>query len=102
MRRSPTGKRQLVPAHATSPLTLSTLVARVCRPVGVRPVQLGEGSRRAVASRAQDGIAHLWVEVPGHPGRPLAPLLGVHPQAVYQAVPRCLEVSAEWVPLLRS
>jgi hypothetical protein len=37
----------------------------------------------AAVSRARDGIAYLWVEVLGHPGRPLAPALGVRPQAVY-------------------
>lgn len=38
--------------------------------------------------RARDGIAYRWVEVLGHPGRPLAPVLGVGPQAVYQAATR--------------
>ncbi len=32
--------------------------------------------------------AHLWVEVLGHPRRLLAPVLGVRPQAVYQAATR--------------
>jgi REP element-mobilizing transposase RayT len=83
-------------------LTLDTLVARVCRQVGIRPEQLGAGSRQTAVSRARDGIAYLWVEVLGHPGRPLAPVLGVRPQAVYQAVARGREVGAAWERLLRS
>ncbi len=66
------------------------------------PEHLGEGSRRAAVSRARDGIAYLWGEVLGHPGRPLAPVLGVRPQAVYQAVARGREARAVWERLLRS
>ncbi len=47
---------------------------------------LQAGSRRAAVTRARDGIAYLWVEVLGHPGRPLASMLGVRPQAGCQAV----------------
>ncbi len=83
-------------------LTLDALVARVCRQVSVRPEQLGEGSRRAAVSRARDGIAYLWVEVLGHAGRPLAPVLGVRPQAIYQAVARGRQARAEWERLLGS
>jgi REP element-mobilizing transposase RayT len=83
-------------------LTLDTLVARVCRQVGILPEHLGEGSRRSAVSRARDGIAYLWVEVLGHPGRPLAPLLGVRPQAVYQAVTRGRQARPEWERLLGS
>jgi len=83
-------------------LTLDTLVARVCRQVGVLPGQLGEGSRRSAVSRARDGIAYLWVEFLGHPGRPLAPVLGVRPQAIYQAVARGREARAAWERLLGS
>lgn len=83
-------------------LTLDTLIARVCSYVGVSPVHLGAGSRRAAVSRARDGIAYLWVEVLGHPGRPLAPVLGVRPQAIYQAVARGGKARAEWERLLRS
>lgn len=45
------------------------------------------------ATPARDGIAYLWVEVLGHPGRPLAAALGVRPQAAYQAVARGRESS---------
>ncbi len=83
-------------------LLLATLVARVCRRVGIRPEHLGEGTRRADVTRARNGIAYLWIEVLGHPGRPLAPILGVRPQAVYQAVVRGREARAEWERLLES
>jgi len=35
--------------------------------------------------RARAGIAYPWVERLGHPERPLAPVLGLHPAAVCQA-----------------
>ncbi|HSB81791.1 MAG TPA: hypothetical protein VLM91_23680 [Candidatus Methylomirabilis sp.] len=88
-------------AAARSP-TLDALVARVCRQVGVAPDHLREGSRRVAVSRARDGIAYLWTEVLGHPGRPLAPVLGVRPQAVYQAVARGRNARVTWEPLLGS
>ncbi|HSB73731.1 MAG TPA: hypothetical protein VLT62_30765 [Candidatus Methylomirabilis sp.] len=77
-------------------LPLKTPVARVCRRVATRPEQIREGSRRPAVSHARTGIADLWVEVPGQPGRPLASLLGAHPQAVYQAVARGQAAPAEW------
>jgi chromosomal replication initiation ATPase DnaA len=70
------------PPSASRRLPLETLVARVCRRVGIRPQQLRAGNRRAAVSHARTGIAYLWVEVLGRPGRPLASLLGVRPQAV--------------------
>lgn len=60
------------------------------------------GHTREAVSRALDGIAYPWVEVLGHPGRPLAPVIGVHPQAVYQAVARGREARSAWERLLRS
>ncbi len=95
-------RRSVEAASRAAPrrLPLDTLVARVCRAVGIRPQQLAAGSRRSAASRGRDGIAYLWVEVLGHPGRPLAPLLGVRPQAVYQAVTRGREARGEWERLL--
>ena len=51
-------------------------------------------------TRARNGIAYLWVEVLGHPGSPLAPVLGVRPQAVYQAVARGRAARTEWDGLL--
>ena len=56
----------------------------------------GRGGGR---SRAE--IASLWVEVVGHPGRPLAGALGVSPQAVYQAVARDRETRREREWLLK-
>ncbi len=58
------------------------------------------GSRRAAVTRARDRIAYLWVEVLGHPGRPLASALGVRPQAVYQAVMRARQGGARWERVL--
>jgi REP element-mobilizing transposase RayT len=87
------------PAHPRLPL--ATLIARVCRHVGLPPDHLPAGSRRPPATRARDGIAYLWVEVLGHPGRPLAAALGVRPQAVYQAVARGREARTGWERLLR-
>jgi hypothetical protein len=75
-------------------------VARVCRHVGLPPAQLATGTRRPPATRARAGIASLWVEGLGHPGRPLAALVRVRPQAVYQAVARGRAARAEWDPLL--
>lgn len=90
------------PRTVRPPLTRDTLVARVSRHVGIHPAQFAAGSRRAPVSRARDGIAYLWVEVLGHPGRPLAPLLGARPQAVYQAVTRGRQARARWEGLLKS
>ncbi len=81
---------------------LDPRVARVCRHVGIRPEQLRQGSRRSAVSRARDGIAYLWVEVLGHPGRPLAPILGIRPQAVYHAVGQGRHARAERERLLKS
>jgi hypothetical protein len=53
-------------------------------------------SRGAAVIQARDGIAYLWVEGFGHPGRPLAPGLGVCPQAVYQAARRGRQGGAQW------
>ncbi len=81
---------------------LDRLVARVWRHVRIAPAQLPAGSRRAAVTRARDGIAYLWVEVLGHPGRPLAPVLGVRPQADYQAATRGRQGGAQWERLLRA
>ena len=75
-------------APRAAELPLAPLVRRVCRQVGIPPAHLRAGSRRAPATQARTGIAYLWVEVLGHPARPLAPILGVQPQAVYQAAAR--------------
>jgi putative transposase len=81
-------------------LHMAALVARVCRLVGISPEYLEAGNRRPAAGRARAGIAYLWTEVLGHPGRPLAPVLGVRPQAVYQAAARGRTARATWEALL--
>ncbi len=93
---------QARPRPGARALPLATLVARVCRHVGIAPAHLQAGSRRPAVTRARDGIAYLWVEVLGHPGRPLAPVLGVRPQAVYQAAARGRQGEAHWEQLLRA
>jgi REP element-mobilizing transposase RayT len=83
-----------------SRLSLEALITRVCRQVGLAPFGLQAGGRHRAVARARAGIAYLWVEVGGHPARPLASILGVSPQAVYQAVVRGREDRAVWEPLL--
>lgn len=41
-----------------------------------------------IIQQARAGLAHLWVEDLGHPGRPLANVLGVHPAIVFKAARR--------------
>jgi hypothetical protein len=53
----------------------------------------------AAVSRARTGIADLWMEVLGHS---VAAVLGVRPQAVYQAGARGRHTRAEWERLLES
>ncbi len=69
--------------------------------VGIPLAHLSAGTRRPAASRARAGVAYLWTERLGHPGRPLATRLGVRPQAVYQAAARGLAARAEWDRLLK-
>ena len=83
-------------------LPLADLTARVCRQVGLRPAGLEGGGRHGAVARARAGIAYRWVEVGGHPARPLAPILGVSPQAVYQAVARGRVDRARWERLLKT
>jgi REP element-mobilizing transposase RayT len=88
------------PARAPR-VALTTVLTRVCRHLGLAPDALTGGGRRTALQRARAGIAYLWVEVLGHPGRPLAVALGVSPQAVYQAVARGRETCAEWERVLK-
>jgi len=81
-------------------LTLDALVARVCRHAGIPPAHLVAGNRRPAASRAREGIAYLWTTVLGHPGRPLAPVLGIRPQNVYRAAAQGQAAAAQWERLL--
>ena len=52
------------------------------------------------ASQAREGIAYLWTTVLGHPGRPLAPVLGVRPQNVYRAAAHGQAAATAWDRLL--
>jgi hypothetical protein len=79
---------------------LARLVARVCQAVGIPPAALTGGGRRPAVSRARAGIAYLWLAVLGHPGRSLAPVLGVHPAVVYPAARRGARAAATWQALL--
>jgi REP element-mobilizing transposase RayT len=81
-------------------LTLEALVARVCRHLKIPPAHLAAGTRRPRASQARQGIAYLWTEVLGHPGRPLAPLLGIRPQNVYRAAAQGQAAATTWRRLL--
>ena len=81
-------------------VTLATLVTRVCRHVGVPPDALAAGGRTRCASQAREGIAYLWTTVLGHPGRPLAPVLGVRPQNVYRAAAHGQAAATAWDRLL--
>src|SRR5574341_1576364 len=97
MRRTLADRAALPPAR----LPLETLLARVCRHVGLPPAHLTAGTRRQAASRAREGIAYLWTEVLGHAGRPLAPVLGIRPQNVYRAAAQGRAAAPEWKRLLR-
>ncbi len=88
-----------VPSRAPR-LTLDALVTRVCQYVGLPPAHLAAGNRRPAASRAREGIAYLWTTVLGHPGRPLAPVLGIRPQNVYRAAAQAQAAGAAWERLL--
>ena len=74
--------------------------SRITYYVGISPAVLAGGARALAATRARAGIAYLWVERLGHPGRPLAPVLGVHPAVVYQAARRGATQAREWDRLL--
>jgi len=88
------------PAQAPR-VALDTVITRVCRQLGISGAALTGGGRRAAVQRARAGIAYLWVEVLGQPGRPLAVALGVSPQAIYQAVARGRAMRVEWARVLK-
>ena len=79
---------------------LEKLCASICAHVGIPLAALQGGGRSPGVSRARAGIAYLWVERLGHPGRPLAPVLGIHPAVVYQAARRGAAQAREWDRLL--
>jgi hypothetical protein len=80
--------------------TLGGLLARVCAAVALAPAQLAGGGRGRAAVVARAGIAYLWVEVLGRPGRPLAAHLGVQPAAIPKAARRGAATADQWRRLL--
>ena len=68
-------------------------------PQGRRP-ELQGGGRTPQHTRARAGIAYLWTAVLGRPGRPLAPVLGVFPAAVYKAARGAAAEAVMWQRLL--
>jgi REP element-mobilizing transposase RayT len=81
-------------------LSMETIVQRVCTRLGMDPARLQGGGRKQSISRARAGIAYLGVEVGGHSGRALAPLLGIRPVSVYAAARRGLANRRTWDVLL--
>jgi REP element-mobilizing transposase RayT len=81
-------------------LSLDALIARICRHVGVPPTALAGGGRTPALTRARAGIAYLWVEVLGRPGRALASALGVHSSAIPKAARRGARAAVAWRRLL--
>jgi len=88
------------PAPQRPRLALPALVTAVCRAVGITPDRLVGGGRRPPVQQARAGIAYLWVDVYGHPARPLAASLGVQPAAVLKAAHRGAREAARWRDLL--
>ncbi len=79
---------------------LGALLAHVCAVLELTPVQLAGGGRGPTAVAARAGVAYLWVEVLGRPGRPLAPYLGVQPAAIPKAARRGAATAGRWRRLL--
>ena len=61
---------------------------------------LQQGSRRARAARACEGVAYLALDVCGYPASAVADLLGVRPSAVYRAAQRGRGIRERWEKLL--
>ncbi len=81
-------------------VTAEALLQRVGAAVGIDPEALRGGGRRPALSRAREGVAYLWIEVLGRPGRPLAPVLGVRPESVYKAARRGQAEAERWRAVL--
>lgn len=94
-------RRQVEAPAPRHRLTPEQLVARVCRHIRVTPESLAGRSRTLVATRARGGIAYLWTEGLGRPGRALMTLLGARSQSVYRAAKRGQKAHAEWIQLLK-
>ena len=69
-------------------------------PGRLAPAALQGGGRSARHTAARAGIAYLWTEVLGHPGHPLAGVLGVFPAAIYKAARRGAAQGPTWQRLL--
>ena len=85
----------LLPTHAHLLLRTGTRPL----PRSMRALLTG-GGRRPAVSQARPGIAYPWMGRLGHPGPPLAAVLGVHPAVIYQAARRGAAAAARWDPLL--
>jgi putative transposase len=96
------GYRRAVAAAPPTPphIALAPLISRVCRHVGIPPTALAGGGRTPALTRARAGLAYLWVEVLGRPGRALAADLGVHQSAIPKAARRGARAAAAWRSLL--
>jgi hypothetical protein len=81
-------------------LSVGAIVQRVCTSLGIDPARRQRGGPKPPVSRAREGIAYLCVEVLGHSGRALAPLLGIRPVSVYAAARRGLADRTAWDALL--
>jgi hypothetical protein len=86
---------------AAMQIPLETLLVRVCQTAGLTPAQLAGGGRTPAAGLARAGLAYLWVEALGRPGRPLAPHLGVRPAAIPKAARRGAAIAPRWRQLLQ-
>jgi len=91
--------------RATDDTVLATPAHLLVR-TGKRPLPrsmralLTGGGRRPAVSQARPGIAYPWMGRLGHPGPPLAAVLGVHPAVIYQAARRGAAAAARLDPLL--
>lgn len=92
--------REELEAHDPTPRpapNAERLVAAVCASLEVSPGSLHGGGRSRPLARARQGIAYLWSEVAGQPLRPMAPLLGVSPQAAGTAARVGREDRSHWM-----
>jgi len=88
------------PGGRRAVLSMETIVQRVCARLRLDPARLQRGGRKHPVARAREGIAYLCVEVVGHSGRALAPLLGIRPVSVYAAARRGRADRRTWDVLL--
>lgn len=88
------------PTAGRASLSVDAIVQQVCAHLGLSPVSLQSGGRKRTLARAREGIAYLCTEVAGHPGRSLAPLLGIQAVSVYAAARRGLVDRGCWDPLI--